>query len=63
VPEGDLLAVNGLEGMVRPVLQNAAGPAAAGLLVAVLSGDRIRELAHFETTVAPWFGLPRTLDA
>jgi RNA polymerase sigma-70 factor (ECF subfamily) len=33
-----------------------------GVLVAVLSGNRIRELAHFETTVAPWFGLPRTLD-
>jgi RNA polymerase sigma-70 factor (TIGR02960 family) len=32
-----------------------------GVLVAVVSGDRIRELAHFETTVAPWFGLPRTL--
>jgi MFS family permease len=37
VPEGDLLAVNGLEGMVRPVLQNAAGPAAAGFLVASYS--------------------------
>jgi MFS family permease len=37
VPEGDLLAVNGLEGMVRPVLQNAAGPALAGFLVASLS--------------------------
>jgi MFS family permease len=37
VPEGELLAVNGLEGMVRPVLQNAAGPAAAGFLVASLS--------------------------
>jgi MFS family permease len=37
VPEGDLLAVNGLEGMVRPVLQNAAGPAVAGFLVASLS--------------------------
>jgi len=37
VPEGDLLAVNGLEGMVRPVLQNAAGPAAAGALVASFS--------------------------
>jgi MFS family permease len=37
VPEGDLLAVNGLEGMVRPVLQNAAGPAAAGALVAAVS--------------------------
>ena len=37
VPEGDLLAANGLEGAVRPVLQNAAGPAAAGFLVAALS--------------------------
>jgi MFS family permease len=37
VPDGDLLAVNGLEGMVRPMLQNAAGPAAAGFLVASLS--------------------------
>jgi MFS family permease len=37
VPEGELLAVNGLEGMVRPVLANAAGPAAAGFLVAALS--------------------------
>jgi MFS family permease len=37
VPEGELLAVNGLEGMVRPVLQSAAGPAAAGVLVASFS--------------------------
>jgi MFS family permease len=37
VPEGDLLAANGLEGAVRPLLQNAAGPAAAGLLVAAIS--------------------------
>lgn len=37
VPAGELLAVNGLEGMIRPVLQNAAGPAAAGFLVAALS--------------------------
>jgi MFS family permease len=37
VPERELLAVNGLEGMVRPILQNAAGPAAAGFLVAALS--------------------------
>jgi RNA polymerase sigma-70 factor (TIGR02960 family) len=33
-----------------------------GMLVAALAGDRIRELTHFETTVAPYFGLPRTLD-
>jgi MFS family permease len=37
VPEGDLLAANGLEGAARPVLQNAAGPAAAGFLIAALS--------------------------
>jgi MFS family permease len=37
VPEGDLLAANGLEGAVRPLLQNAAGPAAAGVLVAAIS--------------------------
>jgi len=34
-----------------------------GVLVAVLSGDRIRELTHFETSVAPSLGLPRILDA
>jgi MFS family permease len=37
VPSGDLLATNGLEGVVRPVLAQAAGPAAAGFLVAALS--------------------------
>jgi len=37
VPSGDLLAANGLEGVVRPVLAQAAGPAAAGFLVAALS--------------------------
>jgi MFS family permease len=37
VPEADLLAANGLEGVVRPVLAQAAGPAAAGFLVAALS--------------------------
>jgi RNA polymerase sigma-70 factor (ECF subfamily) len=33
-----------------------------GVLVAVVAGDRIRELTHFETTVAASFGLPRTLN-
>src|SRR3954447_24231485 len=37
VPPRDLLAANGLEGVVRPVLSQAAGPAAAGFLVAALS--------------------------
>ncbi|WP_159708543.1 MFS transporter [Arthrobacter sp. 18067] len=37
LPADDLLAANGLEGTVRPVLQQAAGPALAGILVAALS--------------------------
>jgi MFS family permease len=37
VPAEDLLAANGLEGVVRPVLAQAAGPAAAGFLVASFS--------------------------
>jgi RNA polymerase sigma-70 factor (TIGR02960 family) len=32
-----------------------------GILVAGLAGDRINELTHFETTIAPYFALPRTL--
>ncbi|WP_018763708.1 MFS transporter [Arthrobacter sp. 135MFCol5.1] len=37
LPPEDLLAANGMEGSMRPVLQQAAGPAAAGVLVAALS--------------------------
>lgn len=37
LPPEDLLAANGMEGTVRPVLQQAAGPAIAGILVATLS--------------------------
>ena len=37
VPEDELLAANGLEGVVRPVLAQAAGPAVAGLIVAAFS--------------------------
>lgn len=33
----------------------------SGILVARCSGDRISELMHFETVVAPYFGLPRVL--
>ncbi|MGK8491351.1 sigma-70 family RNA polymerase sigma factor [Nocardia asiatica] len=33
----------------------------AGIIVVGLVGDRIHEFTHFETTVAPYFGLPRTL--
>lgn len=34
VPDDEVLAANGLEGVVRPVAQRAAGPALGGLLVA-----------------------------
>ncbi|SDL43053.1 MFS transporter [Arthrobacter sp. ok362] len=37
LPPADLLAANGLEGTMRPILQQAAGPAVAGVLVAALS--------------------------
>jgi RNA polymerase sigma-70 factor (TIGR02960 family) len=32
-----------------------------GLVVVGLAGDRICEITHFETTLAPYLGLPRTL--
>ena len=37
LPAEDLLAANGMEGTMRPILQQAAGPAVAGVLVASLS--------------------------
>ena len=37
VPEEDLLAVNGFEGMVRPTIGQAVGPAVAGAVVGVAS--------------------------
>lgn len=36
LPPTQLLAANGLEGAIRPALQQAAGPAAAGVLVAAV---------------------------
>jgi MFS family permease len=62
VPEGELLAVNGLEGMVRPVLQNAAGPAAAGFLVAALSPGAALAATSVASLLAATclWGLPTT---
>src|SRR4051812_39148523 len=37
VPESDLMAVNGFEGMVRPTVGQAIGPAVAGAVVGVFS--------------------------
>jgi len=45
-PPEDLLAANGMEGTMCPILQQAAGPAVAGILVAALSP------AHAVTGVA-----------
>jgi RNA polymerase sigma-70 factor (ECF subfamily) len=33
-----------------------------GVIVVGFAGDRIREITHFETTLASYLGLPRTLD-
>jgi RNA polymerase sigma-70 factor (TIGR02960 family) len=33
-----------------------------GILVIGIRGGRVDEIIHFETTLAPYFGLPRTLD-
>jgi MFS family permease len=37
VPESDLMAVNGFEGMVRPTIGQAVGPAVAGAVVGAVS--------------------------
>jgi MFS family permease len=37
VPDGELLAANGLEGVIRPLALQSAGPALGGLLVAATS--------------------------
>ena len=34
----------------------------AGVITIALAGDRIAEITRFETAVAPYFALPRTLD-
>ncbi|HEY3556892.1 MAG TPA: sigma-70 family RNA polymerase sigma factor [Kribbella sp.] len=40
----------------------AGGLHLIGVLVIGIAGDRIHEITHFETTVASYFGLPRTLS-
>jgi MFS family permease len=37
VPESDLMAVNGFEGMIRPTVGQAIGPAVAGIVVGAVS--------------------------
>ena len=45
VPDSDLQAVNGFEGMVRPSIQQALGPAVAGAVVATFSAGAALTLA------------------
>ena len=42
VPESDLMAVNGFEGMIRPTVGQAIGPAVAGAVVGVVSPGAAR---------------------
>jgi hypothetical protein len=34
-----------------------------GLSVLTLAGNRIRSVTRFDTSVLPWFGLPRSLPS
>jgi MFS family permease len=48
VPESDLMAVNGFEGMVRPTIGQAVGPAVAGVIVGAVSpGAAVATAAGF----------------
>lgn len=69
VPEQDLMAVNGFEGMVRPTIGQAIGPAAAGLVVGAAAPSAafgVAALAMLGALVAltsvPRTPLRRTLD-
>jgi len=70
VPESDLQAVNGFEGMVRPTIGQAVGPAVAGAAVAALSPSAAFAIAAASAAVAllallkvPQTPIRRTLDA
>ena len=70
VPESDLMAVNGFEGMVRPTIGQAAGPALAGFLVGALSSGAAVAIAAacagaglFALSLVPKTPVRRDLDA
>ncbi len=52
VPESDLLAVNGFEGMVRPAVGQAIGPGVAGFVVGVLSAGAAVSVAASASLLA-----------
>lgn len=62
VPADELLAANGFEGVVRPMLAQAAGPAAAGFLVAAYSPGAALAATALAALLAAGCvaGLPRT---
>ena len=51
IPEDDLLAVNGFEGMVRPTIGQAIGPAVAGLVVGAASPGAAFTIAAIATAL------------
>ena len=70
VPESDLMAVNGFEGMVRPTIGQAAGPALAGFIVGALSSGAAVAIAAacagaglFALSLVPKTPVRRVLDA
>jgi MFS family permease len=69
VPESDLQAVNGFEGMVRPTIGSAIGPAVAGAVVGAYSPGTAFMIAAVASAVAlvvlakvPQTPIRRTLD-
>lgn len=69
IPESDLQAVNGFEGMVRPTIGQAIGPAVAGAVVASASPGAAFTVAAVSSAVAlvvltqvPSTPVRRTLD-
>jgi MFS family permease len=62
VPEEDLLAVNGFEGMIRPTIGQAAGPAIAGFVVGAASPAAAFGIAVVASLagVLVLFAVPRT---
>jgi hypothetical protein len=52
LPPEELLAANGMEGTIRPVLQQAAGPAAAGMIIAATSPGHTAALIAAAHTIA-----------
>lgn len=58
VPAADLLPANGLEGVFRPTLLNAVGPAVAGAVVAAISPGAALALAATGAAIAAGTLLP-----